>query len=185
MRRLKNVVYRYKYRVKDTAVLGEKPLTFKGGTAVAKRLASTVENISLQIENSAITIVADQTPPITRAQPATTLLNNSNYLTGIGLNETDSNEYDDLQTVYYTTDGSTPNMGSNSIVGKIPTLPNNTSANLEGSTFTLKYFGIDNSGNKEAIKSEFYTVDTIDPIISDILLAVTHAKAGTKIDIVF
>ncbi len=64
---------------------------------------------------------------------------------------------DEPATIYYTTDGTTPTTSS----------PVYTAPITISTTTTLKFFAVDMVGNTEAVKTEFYTIETNLPPVAD------------------
>jgi subtilisin family serine protease len=90
----------------------------------------------------------DHIPPITTANPAGGFYTSTVYVT-LSSNES--------STIYYTTDGSDPDIGSSTYVSPI-----------ELSTDTeLKFLAIDDAGNKEGIKTEIYSIQVVQPCEGD------------------
>ncbi|HXE96544.1 MAG TPA: chitobiase/beta-hexosaminidase C-terminal domain-containing protein [Dongiaceae bacterium] len=84
---------------------------------------------------------ADNTAPVTTANPAGKTFSNAFTVT-LTANEP--------ATIYYTTNGVDPTTTSINGANTVPNIPIST-------TTTLKFFAVDSSGNKEAIKTETYT----------------------------
>jgi len=82
----------------------------------------------------------DHIPPITTADPPGGFYTSTVYVTL---------SYNESSTTYYTTDGSDPDGSS-----PIYTQPIEISSDVE-----LRFFSIDNSGNKEGTKTEIYIID--------------------------
>jgi hypothetical protein len=90
------------------------------------------------------TILLDQTPPITTASPPQGSYSPPQSIT---LTCNDSNGVG-CETIYYTTNGSTPSTSS-------PVY--STSVNISATT-TLKFFAKDLAGNSESVKTQIYTI---------------------------
>lgn len=94
----------------------------------------------------------DTTAPITTASPGGGMYGSIQYVT-LSANEP--------ATIYYSLDGTTPSAGgANTTSGTSPI------KDIEINTVTLKFFAIDSAGNREAVKSESYTIDLDSPTIS-------------------
>lgn len=71
-------------------------------------------------------------------------------------------------TTYYTTDGSVPMIDRyNKVVGTTQVYTKPVLINKEGLN-VVKYFSIDQAGNKESVKQETYMIDILPPEISEI-----------------
>ena len=103
---------------------------------------------------------SDTTPPVTTADPA-----GNSFINSITVTLT-SNE---PATIYYTTDGSTPDTTSAQYTNPIQITD----------TTILKYFAKDTAGNSENIKSETYIMDAAPTVISGL-----PAGKSTAIDYV-
>jgi chitobiase/beta-hexosaminidase-like protein len=84
---------------------------------------------------------ADNTAPVTTANPRGKTFSSS-FTVALTANEP--------ATIYYTTNGVDPTTTSVNGTNTVPNIPIST-------TTTLKFFAVDSSGNKEAIKTETYT----------------------------
>jgi hypothetical protein len=91
--------------------------------------------------SSATTPAADTTAPVTTANPSSKTFSSS-FTVALTANEP--------ATIYYTTNGVDPTTTSVNGTNTVPNIPIST-------TTTLKFFAVDSSGNKEAIKTETYT----------------------------
>ena len=116
-------------------------------------------------------ILVDATPPTTTASPAGGTYTSAQSIT---LTCSDGTGFG-CGNIYYTTNGTTPD-----IFSTVYTVPINISANT-----TLKYFAVDLSGNGELVKTAVYTIVSgvgIDLTVSS-LSAPVSAATGTNISI--
>jgi hypothetical protein len=90
------------------------------------------------------------TPPTTTALPPGSIYNTGQSVT---LTCSDGGG-SGCENIYYTTDGSDPTPGSPVYSNPINIV----------TTTTLKFFAVDVAGNQESIKSEAYTIQSIDPL---------------------
>jgi FtsP/CotA-like multicopper oxidase with cupredoxin domain/ketosteroid isomerase-like protein len=90
------------------------------------------------------TITLDTTAPVTTASPVTGTYSNAPIFVTLSSNETTS--------IYYTTNGTTPIIGSSPYTGPISV----------SATTTIKFFGVDVAGNVEAVKSGTWTIHVAD-----------------------
>ncbi|MDO8446731.1 MAG: Ig-like domain-containing protein, partial [Deltaproteobacteria bacterium] len=97
--------------------------------------AGNIESIKTEIYN------LDVTPPVTTSSPAGGLYNAPQTVTLTA---------SEAGTTYYSIDGSTPS--------EIYTAPVSITT-----TTTLKFYSIDQNSNKESVKTEVYTIDSIAP----------------------
>lgn len=89
----------------------------------------------------------DSTPPTTTADPS-----GGTYLIPVTVTLDSTDDFDPSPTIYYTTDGSTPDSGSDSCV---------ETCDIDiSSSATLKFYAEDNFGNKEAVKTEDYVISS-------------------------
>jgi hypothetical protein len=95
---------------------------------------------SVKTQNYVISGEPDTTPPTTTASPA-----GATYDHAVSVTLTP----DEPATVYYTTDGSTPDTGST-----VYSAPVDIALDT-----TLKFFAVDGAGNTESIKTENYIID--------------------------
>src|SRR6185369_9124204 len=86
----------------------------------------------------------DNTAPVTTANPSGKTFS-SGFTVTLTANEP--------ATIYYTTNGVDPTTTSVNGTNTVPNIPIST-------TTTLKFFAVDSAGNKEAIKTETYTLTT-------------------------
>jgi hypothetical protein len=92
------------------------------------------------VKTALYTITAgDETPPITTAAPP-----GGTYDSAVSVTLTPN----ESATVYYTTDGSTPDTGS-AVYASAISISEDT---------TLKFFGVDTAGNEESVKTALYTI---------------------------
>lgn len=103
-------------------------------------------------ENSGPPPAADTTPPFTLAQPP------GGLYPAIQLVTLNSNE---SAVIHYTTDGSAPVPG----VGTTISGSNPITGILINRKLTLNYYGVDDAGNVEAVKTDEYDLDTNPPNI--------------------
>jgi len=89
----------------------------------------------------ALIIIADTTPPITTVNPS-----GGTYTSTQSITLTP----DEPATIYYTTDGTTPDTTAVVYTGPF----------LIAIDTTLKFFGVDTAGNQEAVQTEIYTITT-------------------------
>lgn len=114
-------------------------------------LGSTLLKAIYAGDNKAFDFTADTTAPTTTPRPLDTVNNPTNTYTSAQTVYLDVNE---LATTYYTTDGTTPVIGQGTTQQYTAAIPVN-------STTTLKYFSVDQSGNKEAVKTTVYTINIV------------------------
>lgn len=107
--------------------------------ATAQDLAG---NPVVSVPTSGVTHTIDNTAPITTAAPL-----GGTYTTAQSVTLTAPG----AATIYYTTNGSTPNTSSTQYTAAIPI----------SATTTLKYFANDTAGNSETIKSQVYTITIV------------------------
>ena len=110
---------------------------------------------------STTVFVFDMTAPVTTATPPGGVYNATQIVT---LTSVDSSSV----TIYYTVDGTTPTTTS----------PVYESPITISSATTLKFFGVDTSGNNEAVKTETYTFDFVPPSVT--LNAITSPTKVTS-----
>lgn len=94
-------------------------------------------------------ITLDTTPPVTTPSPVP-----GSYTNGSNLSVTLTAS--EASTIYYTADGTTPTTAS--LVYATP-IQINTAA---GSSTNIKYFAVDSAGNQETVKSDVWSMATID-----------------------
>ncbi len=94
-------------------------------------------------------IALDTTPPVTTPSPIPGSYTNGSPL-AVALNANEAAK------IYYTADGTTPT--TSSAVYATPIQVNSAA----GSSTTIKYFAVDNSGNQEAVKTGVWSMATID-----------------------
>jgi YD repeat-containing protein len=122
--------------------------------------ADLFTNISVYIDDVAITSGPDVAPPYTMAAPS-----GGSY----GSTQTVTLSTNESAIIYYTTDGSTPTTGS-AVYSAPLTIAVST---------TLKYFAVDTAGNAETVKSQTYAIDTTPPVTTATPAGGTYASAQT------
>jgi len=96
----------------------------------------------------------DTTAPVTTANPGSGTYGSVQNVT------LTSNE---SSIVYYSLDGADPSVGgSNTISGTSPI----SGVSIGAGTIVLKFFAIDATGNREAVKTETYVIDLVSPTVS-------------------
>jgi hypothetical protein len=94
-------------------------------------------------------ITLDTTPPATTANPITGIYSGTPVMVALTSNEP--------ATIYYTTDGTTPNTSSSVYTGPLAI----------GATTTVKYFAVDTAGNVETtVKTGTWTIHATDMVAS-------------------
>lgn len=116
-------------------------------TTTIKFIAVGTDGTSTAVQSMAYSI--DTTAPTTSILPAAGLYNTSQTVTLTASEPT--------ATVYYSTSGIDPTTASTTKgVGSVSLAISQTT--------TLKYFSVDAAGNKEAVVTKTYTIDTVAPI---------------------
>lgn len=169
-------IYELEVRVKDAANLGNSEITLDTNFT---HILNTISDITGTKTNLTVSIVGDSTAPVTRIQPAANT--HLNTATSIILDNDPNMNTDcgDLMELHYTTDGSTPTLGSAKYSSQIA-LPLNA-------TTIIKWFGLDNNSNQELPRSATYRIDTVKPTISNITIEPTNlrVKKGAEVTINF
>lgn len=133
------------------------PLSIAATTTLkyfAKDTAGNSEAVKTQ------TYTIDTSAPITTATPAGGVYASARAVT-LAASET--------ATIYYTLDDTIPTLGSPVYTGPLTI----------SSSSTLRYFAKDAAGNKEAVKSQGYTIDSIAPVTTATPTGGTYAAAQT------
>ncbi|MFC1517763.1 chitobiase/beta-hexosaminidase C-terminal domain-containing protein [Candidatus Margulisiibacteriota bacterium] len=166
------IIYYVTYKVAPNAVLGATVFNFD--TQGLLNIMDGTTNVRGAYNSSTVTILPDTTPPQTTASHASDIYNT---ILNVTLGVHPSDQSGDLNRIHYTIDGNTPNIHSPIYSGPI-SIPANT-------TTVLRFFGIDNYNNEETPNIRTYTVDTIDPVISNLVISPNFANAGKTITISF
>jgi hypothetical protein len=117
-------------------------------------------NMTESLSPLTVTVVADVTPPVTRISPAANLHLAAPVNIVLDNDPNPNTNCADLREIRYTIDGTTPNLSSSVFNGGLM-VPANTLR-------TIMWFGIDNTGNQEPVRSVQYRVDTNAPMISNL-----------------
>lgn len=169
-------VYELEVRVKDAANPGNTNILLDQNFT---HVLNNITDLTGTLTALEISIVNDNTPPVTRIQPAASLHLAQSTSVILDNDPNQNTNCNDLAGIYYTTDGSTPTLASPKYSTPI-VLPLNT-------TTIVKWLGIDNNGNQELPRSATYRIDTIKPTISNITTIPSSllVKNGTTITINF
>jgi len=148
------------YYTLDNTTPSENSLIYSGPISIAKINTTTilkyygvdVAGIEEGFNSQIYTINSDTQGPVTSSDLPSGIYNSIQTVSlkctlSVGLS---------CANIYYTLDGSTPSLTSSVYSGSI------SIENLNATT-VLKYFGIDNAGRSETVKSQTYTIDTIPP----------------------
>jgi hypothetical protein len=165
-------IYSVTYKAASGAALGNTELTYV--TQGFLNVIEGVSNITGTSNVGQITILPDTTSPITRASRSSGIYN---AVFTVTLSVDPSDQSGDLNRIHYTTDGTTPDLSSPYYTAPI-SIPANT-------TTILKFFGVDNTGNTENVQLRTYTVDTIAPAISSLIVSPNFAGLGRVVTISF
>jgi hypothetical protein len=123
---------------------------------------NTIQDVTGALAGLTVTLVPDITPPTTIALPTSNMHLNSQIQITLQEKLDHNTQCGDFKEIRFTTDGSLPTLGS-SLYSSTFTLPANVLTRV-------RWFGLDQDGNQEAVQEAQYRVDTIAPVISNVLL---------------
>jgi hypothetical protein len=131
----------------SSAVYGP-PIQLSSNTILKFYGVDSAGNVGPVVTESYTITIPDTTPPTVSVTPTGGTFGPSGTSVTLSTNEP--------STIYYTTDGSTPDTSSLAYSTAIPIT----------ATITLKFFGVDTAGNPSAVQTETYTIDNVSPTVS-------------------
>lgn len=180
----------FRFRVESAAQPGPADFVFRHGVEVLKRLPNddTVSVLGAKPDGS-VEIVADATPPQTRAVPAGRLIRFGDSWE-VALTQRPAPAHEDLETIFYQVGSpaaETPTLEGPALPGGgTVALPLNSEAHPGPITAELRFFGRDHHGNIETpVNLEEYTVDVIRPSILNPARTPERVKLGEDVTVTF
>ncbi len=171
------VIYEILVKVKSGVSLGASNINLDPNfTHVLEDITDLTNNKT----NLTVTVVNDITPPVTRIIPDSDMHLNHVIHASLEVDPNANTNCGDLKEIRYTTDGSTPTLGSLKYNGQFALQQNQTTV--------VKWFGIDNANNQETVKTSSYRIDNIQPVITSVYLLPADKlkfKRFSRVDIYF